>query len=135
MNHKDTIALINQAYEALSVLNDIDTTNYRDELCAMRMKDERRHRAANSNATNSYLCTVRDAARMFVVRDLSNWSKADSMRAADMLGMAPAYQQAAMVASRYMYHVAHALAGFNIDQLRKLDYVALVNARNQEFKS
>lgn len=133
MNHKDTIALINQAYDALSVLNDLDMTNHRDVLCAMRMKDERHHRTYNRNG-GSYECTIRDAARMFVVRDLSNWPKADGLRAADLLGMVPAYQQAAMVASRYMYHIANALAGFNLNQLRKLDYSALVNARDQEFR-
>lgn len=125
MANTKTLQLIRSAFSALDCVNNQGFNNYRDKIFQLAVAGERQHR----QGYGPYKVSVADAAKSFVVRWLTHYAahrdEVPTVKA--LLGLRDDCALAAMVAENYRADILKALAGFDLEQLASLDYVALVN--------
>jgi hypothetical protein len=129
MNTREINAIVDRAYHALYVLNNIKWTAYRDRCFDLACAEERDHRRGKpADVTLPKGASVQAAARMFVVKRIAE----------ALLGIHPltvkhflSVQQSAFYAqsivANYEQECREALAKFDLEQLANLDYVEFVN--------
>lgn len=124
MNAK-TKKLINEAYSALYVLNNITWTPYRDQLFELCRDEEKRHRGHGDRAWGA---TVNDCARMFVVRDIVQYltGKTEVPPVKFYLSCKKSCFMAAALVENYREEITKALAGHDLEAIAALDYVEII---------
>ncbi len=130
MRTREINAIVDRAYSALDVLNNITWTGYRDRCYNMACAEERGHRqGAPVGWTWPKGASVNAAARMFVVKRIAE-ALVDPEHAptiAGVISMQPSAVYAASIVANYGAKCRKALEGMDLKQLADLDYVAFVN--------
>lgn len=129
MSNRKDIERINSAFEALEVLNFGWTREERDKVFAFAVEEEELHRGSETR----FRCTIEEAARMTVVRDLAAFvtDTVPIPTIAQVISFRPSHIYAASIAANYRTEIMDALKPHNILWLASLDYVKLVNNEPQ----
>lgn len=133
MKTREINALVEPAYRALHVLNNITWTGYRDRCFEMACAEERQHRRG---APNDWRwpkgCSIQAAGRLFVVRriaeNLLGAGRGGHLPTlADVLHYQPSAIYAASIVANHRERIAEAWKTTDVAKLADLDYVQFVN--------
>ncbi len=131
----DINKLVSRAYTALESLNNIQWTPYRDRCFEMAQAEERAHvRCAPDDYQRPCGYSVNGAARLFVVKRIAEYlvqylvHSCKTPTIADVLHYQPSAIYAASIVANYPQEIIAALAGFDIEQLARLDYCKYVGS-------
>ena len=130
---KELIKTINQAYVKLSTLNNINWTPYRDNLFKLNLADEKMHRRTFGGHKRTFETPMADCARLFVVQHIAQALKTPNQyKIKDILHIRESAIKAQALAENYADRITQAWTGENIDELAKLDYIALIDFAEYE---
>jgi hypothetical protein len=128
MKQKELINTINQAYKKLSVLNNITWTAYREELFKLNLADEKKHRQSFGGEHRHYETPMADCARLFVVQHIAQAIKnPDLYKIQDILHIRESAIKAQALVNNYGKMILEAWKDENINDLARLDYIALID--------
>jgi len=128
MKQKELINTINQAYKKLSVLNNITWTAYREELFKLNLADEKKHRQSFGGEHRQYETPMADCARLFVVQHIAQAIKnPDLYKIQDILHIRESAIKAQALVNNYGKLILEAWKDENINDLARLDYIALID--------
>jgi hypothetical protein len=128
MKQKELINTINQAYKKLSVLNNITWTAYREELFKLNLADEKKHRQSFGGEHRQYETPMADCARLFVVQHIAQAIKnPDLYKIQDILHIRESAIKAQALVNNYGKMILEAWKDENINDLARLDYIALID--------
>jgi hypothetical protein len=128
MKQKELINTINQAYKKLSVLNNITWTAYREELFKLNLADEKKHRQSFGGEHRQYETPMADCARLFVVQHIAQAIKnPDLYKIQDILHIRESAIKAQALVNNYGKMILEAWKEENINDLARLDYIALID--------
>ena len=128
MKQKELINTINQAYKKLSVLNTITWTAYREELFKLNLADEKKHRQSFGGEHRQYETPMADCARLFVVQHIAQAIKnPDLYKIQDILHIRESAIKAQALVNNYGKMILEAWKDENINDLARLDYIALID--------
>lgn len=129
-------AIVDKAYDALDVVNNMTWTPYRDNCYAMAVAEERTHRRMGLHIGHAYPrgATVEAAAKLFVVKRIaealtaSEQGSTRKLTIRDLIRVQPSACYAASIAANYGAECMTALGRERLGQLAdELDYVQFVN--------
>lgn len=133
MKQKELINTINQAYVKLSTLNNINWTPYRDNLFKLNLADEKMHRRTFGGHKRTFETPMADCARLFVVQHIAQALKTPNQyKIKDILHIRESAIKAQTLVENYADRITQAWTGENIDELAKLDYIALIDFAEYE---
>ena len=128
MKQKELINTINQAYSKLRVLNNITWTAYREDLFGMNLKDEKKHRQSFGGDHRKYETPMADCARLFVVQHIAQAIKnPDLYKIQDILHIRESAIKAQALVNNYGKLIVEAWKDEDINNLARLDYIALID--------
>ena len=128
MKQKELINTINQAYKKLSVLNNITWTAYREELFKLNLADEKKHRQSFGGEHRQHETPMADCARLFVVQHIAQAIKnPDLYKIQDILHIRESAIKAQALVNNYGKMILEAWKDENINDLARLDYIALID--------
>jgi len=130
MRTKEINAIVERAYSALHVLNNITWTGYRDRCFEMACSEERQHRrGAPAGWRWPAGASVQAAARLFVVKRIAEClSEPENVPSiGSVLHYQPSAIYAASIVANYGAECRKAFEGMNLKQLADLDYMHFVN--------
>jgi hypothetical protein len=128
MKQKQLIKTINQAYVKLSTLNNINWTPYRDNLYKLNLADEKMHRRTFGGHKRTFETPMADCARLFVVQHIAQALKnPDLYKIQDILHIRESAIKAQALVNNYGKLVLEAWKDENINDLARLDYIALID--------
>lgn len=139
MNTKQTIKLARQAYDALSPLNNITWTSYREKLFNLCKAEEKDHRGFMSDFNDSHTAdtaSVSDAAKLMAVKRVAEYLTGHEMpKGSDYLHFQASCFMAAGLVDEYADTIRKAWADFDIGTLAELDYTTIVKVKTQASQS
>jgi hypothetical protein len=123
--------LVDKAYSALDVLNNITWTSYRDKLCDMACAEERDHRKPFGRFGHPPMpkgASVVAAGKLFAVKRIAErlTGKGHQPTIADVISYQPSAIYAASLVDNYRERIEAAWAGLDVAQLAELDYCEFV---------
>lgn len=125
---KKIVKKVNEAFSKLSVLNNLTWTQYREQLFKLNKEHEKRHRAGDWYQYHSDCASISDCAKLFVVKDIAEsllnpnkWQVKDLIRIKDTCLLSQS------LVNNYRDMIATSLHDEDINELSKLDYIALVD--------
>lgn len=127
MTYKDTIKMINDAYNSLSVLNNIDWKAYRDEIYKLERKYEKNHRQFCSG--RQYDFSVDIASKLFVVQHIASALKGTRHDIKSFLYLKQSIFLAESLVLNYEDKIKEALKDFDLNKLCNLDYTILTEKK------
>ncbi len=133
MNTKEKLALIETAFGRLHVLNNISWTNYREELLALCLDEEKRHRGGDFREHHTPdTVSANVAARMFAVKRIAEYLSGERMpRGKDYLHTRKSCFYAAGLVDDYRAEIRKAWKGLPIGELASLDYCEFVKVKGE----
>ncbi len=125
---KQKIQLVENAFSALYVLDNISWSHYREQLFQAALEGEKQHRGSNFGHPNAASATV--CAKMFAVRWLAgHLTKSDKMpKVKDFLSVRRECYIAAALVLNYRKEIRKALKPYDLNELAAFDYVEFVGA-------
>lgn len=133
MKTKEINRIVDRAYSALHVLNNIKWTAYRDRCFQMAAQEERDHRRGKpADVRLPAGASVPAAARLFVVKRIAKYLSHTGKQThrptiADVLSYPPSAIYAASIVANYGAEILRAWKGQDIARLADLDYCQFIN--------
>jgi hypothetical protein len=130
MKTAEIVRLVDKAYSALHVLDNITWTEYREKCRALAEEEERRHRkGAPVGWKWPSGATVGNAGKFFVVKRIAEHLTGAHrpLTLADAISCQPSALFAASLVENYRERIGAAWAGLDARQLAELDYCEFVD--------
>ena len=124
-------ALINDCYDRLDVLNEINWTRYRDDLFKMEKKSERDHRNGHIHSGRAYskrAISINDSARYFACKHILDALVQEPPSVKGFLSLKRSIFYGHSLVANYRTRIERCLDGFNFRDFKKLNYVDLVKS-------
>lgn len=127
MTLKDTIKMINEAYNSLRVLNNIDWKAYRDEIYKLERQYEKNHRQYCDG--RQYDFSIDIASKLFVVQHIASALKGTRHDIKSYLFLKKSIFLAESLVINYEDKIKEALKDFDLNKLCNLDYTILTQKK------
>ena len=123
-------ALINDCYDRLDVLNEINWTRYRDDLFKMEKKSERDHRKCrfDGGEYSKRAISINDSARYFACKHILDALVQEPPNLKGFLSLKRSIFYGHSLVANYRTRIEGCLDGFNFRDFKKLNYVDLVKS-------
>jgi len=123
-------ALINDCYDRLDVLNEINWTRYRDDLFKMERKSERDHRKSRFDGReySKRAISINDSARYFACKHILDALVQEPPSVKGFLSLKRSIFYGHSLVANYRTRIERSLDGFNFRDFKKLNYVDLVKS-------
>jgi hypothetical protein len=127
MTLKDTIKMINEAYNSLRILNNINWKAYRDEIYKLERQYEKNHR--NWCNGRQFDFSIDIASKLFVVQHIASALKGVRHDIKSFLYLKQSIFLAESLVINYEDKIKEALKDFDLDILCNLDYTILTQKK------
>jgi hypothetical protein len=127
MTLKDTIKMINEAYNSLRILNNINWKAYRDEIYKLEKQYEKNHR--NWCNGRQFDFSIDIASKLFVVQHIASALKGVRHDIKSFLYLKQSIFLAESLVINYEDKIKEALKDFDLDILCNLDYTILTQKK------
>ena len=127
MTLKDTIKMINEAYNSLRILNNINWKAYRDEIYKLERQYEKNHR--NWCNGRQFDFSIDIASKLFVVQHIASALKGTRHDIKSYLFLKKSIFLAESLVINYEDKIKEALKDFDLDILCNLDYTILTQKK------
>tara|TARA_S200002703_G_scaffold90678_2_gene78172 strand:- start:1140 stop:1529 length:390 start_codon:yes stop_codon:yes gene_type:complete len=127
MTYKDTIKMINEAYNSLRVLNNIDWKAYRDEIYKLERQYEKNHR--NWCNEREFDFSIDTASKLFVVQHIASALKGTRHDIKSYIYLKQSIFLAESLVINYEDKIKEALKDFDLNKLCNLDYTILTEKK------
>lgn len=127
MTYKDTIKMINEAYNSLRVLNNIDWKAYRDEIYKLERQYEKNHRQYCDG--RQYDFSVDIASKLFVVQHIASALKGTRHDIKSYIYLKQSIFLAESLVINYEDKIKEALKDFDLNKLCNLNYTILTEKK------
>lgn len=126
MDKKESLKLIDKAYDQLECLNNITWTNYRDNLFKINKADEKQHDNLRPEGTSRGI-TITEGAKLFTVTWIAQYLLGQkALDARDYINVRQSAFYAYSLAMTYKKEIMNAWKELDIKAIADIDYAELM---------